>query len=99
MRTWIAIFVLALAAMLLVSNASGTIGNLDSNTFGYLARGVALLIFVGGGVLARYRGHAGDIFRDTVTWAALGLALITLYSYRHELLQIAGRLAGELNFQ
>jgi hypothetical protein len=48
-RTWIAIFVLALAAMLLVSNASGTIGNLDSNTFGYLARGVALLIFVGGG--------------------------------------------------
>ena len=51
MRTWIAIFVLALAAMLLVSNASGTIGNLDSNTFGYLARGVALLIFVGGGGL------------------------------------------------
>lgn len=82
--------------MLLVSNDSGTIANLDSNTFGYLALGTALLVFIGGGVLTRYRGQAGAMFRDAVTWAALGLALVTLYSYREELLPIAGRLAGEL---
>ena len=34
--------------------------------------------------------------RDAVTWLALGLALVTLYSYREELLPLAGRLVGEL---
>lgn len=82
--------------MLLVSNESGVIANLDSNTFGYLALGVALLVFLGGGLLSRYRGRASFILRDAVTWAALGLALVTLYSYRDDLLPIAGRLAGEL---
>ena len=43
------LFVLALAAMLLVSNESGTIANLDADTFGYVALGVALLVFIGGG--------------------------------------------------
>ena len=96
MSAWIAIFVLALAAMLLVSNSSGTIANIDSDTFGYVALGVALLVFIGGGVLVRYRGQAGVMFRDAITWIALGLALVTLYSYREELLPMAGRLAGEL---
>ena len=96
MPAWIALFILALAAMLLVSNGSGTIANLDSNTFGYVALGTALLVFVGGGVVARYRGQADAMFRDAVTWVALGLALVTIYSYRDELLPVAGRLAGEL---
>jgi len=93
---WIALFILALAAMLLVSNESGTIANLDTSTFGYVALGTALLVFIGGGVLARYRGQAGAMLRDAVTWVALGLALVTLYSYRDVLWPIAGRLAGEL---
>jgi aspartyl protease family protein len=93
---WIAIFILALAAMLLVSNDSGTIANLDSNTFGYVALGTALLVFIGGGVLARYRGQAGAMIRDAVSWVALGLALVTIYSYRDVLLPLAGRVAGEL---
>ena len=96
MTAWIALFILALAAMLLVSNESDTIANLDTSTFGYVALGTALLVFIGGGVLARYRGQAGAMLRDAVTWVALGLALVTLYSYRDVLLPIAGRLAGEL---
>jgi aspartyl protease family protein len=47
-------------------------------------------------VLIRYRGQAGAMFRDAITWVALGLALVTLYSYRDDLLPMAGRLAGEL---
>jgi aspartyl protease family protein len=82
--------------MLLVSNESGTIANLDTNTFGYVALGTALLVFIGSGLLARYRRQAGAMFRDAVTWVALGLALITIYSYRDVLLPMAGRLAGEL---
>lgn len=82
--------------MLLVSNDSGIIANLDSNTFGYVALGVALLVFLGGGMLSRYRGQASSMLRDAVTWTALGLALVTLYSYRDDLMPMAERLAGEL---
>jgi aspartyl protease family protein len=94
--TWLALFILALAAMLLLANDSGTIAGVDSDTFGYVALMVALAVFVGGGVLWRYRGRAGPMLRDAVTWAALGLGLVTLYAYKDTLVPIAGRVAGEL---
>jgi aspartyl protease family protein len=93
---WIALFILAFAAMLLVSNDSGTIANIDTTTFGYLALSTALLVFLSGGMLTRYGGRAGNMLRDAVTWAALGLSLVAVYSYRGELIPFAGRLAGEL---
>ena len=96
MTTWLALFILALAAMLLLANDSGTIAGVDSDTFGYVALMVALAVFVGGGVLWRYRGRAGPMLRDAVTWAALGLGLVTLYAYKDTLVPIAGRVAGEL---
>ena len=36
------------------------------------------------------------MFRDAVTWVALGLALVTIYSYGDVLLPLVGRVAGEL---
>jgi aspartyl protease family protein len=96
LSAWIAIFILALGTMLLVSTDAGTIAGLDSATFAYLAMGLALLVFIGGGLSWRYSGRAGAMFRDAVTWVALGLALVTLYSYRDVLLPIAARVAGEL---
>ena len=53
-------------------------------------------MFLSGGMLTRYGGRAGNMLRDAVTWAALGLALVAVYSYRGELIPFAGRLAGEL---
>jgi aspartyl protease family protein len=94
--TWVALFVLALAAMLLVANDAGTIAGLDSATFGYVALLLALAIFVGGGLLGSYRGRAGVMVRDAVTWLALGLGLVTLYAYKDELMPIAARVVGEL---
>lgn len=96
MTTWLALFILALAAMLLVANDSGTIAGLDSNVFGYVALLVALTVFVGGGMLGSYRGRAGTMLRDAVTWLALGLGLVTVYAYKDELLPIAARVVGEL---
>ena len=96
MTTWLALFILALAAMLLVANDSGTIAGLDSNVFGYVALLVALAVFVGGGMLGSYRGRAGTMLRDAVTWLALGLGLVTVYAYKDELLPIAARVVGEL---
>jgi len=94
--TWVALFILALAAMLLVSNESGMIAGLDSDTFGYVALLLALAVFVGGGMLGSYRGRIGSMTRDAVTWLALGLGLVTLYAYKEELMPIAARVVGEL---
>lgn len=96
MTTWIALFILALGAILLVSNDSGTIAGLDSTTFGYLAFFAALLVYLGGGLLGSYGGGAGNMARDAVTWIALGLGLVTLYAYKDELMPIAARVVGEL---
>lgn len=96
MSTWIALFILALGAMLLVSNESGMIAGLDSTTFGYAALCLALLVFIGGGMLGSYSGRAGAMLRDAVTWLALGLGLVTVYAYKDELMPIAARVVGEL---
>jgi aspartyl protease family protein len=94
--TWLALFILALAAMLLVSNESGMIAGLDSDVFGYVALLLALAVFVGGGLLGSYRGRIGSMTRDAVTWLALGLGLVTIYAYKDELMPIAARVVGEL---
>jgi aspartyl protease family protein len=96
MTTWLALFILALAAMLLVSNESGMIAGLDADMFGYVALLVALAVFVGGGMLGTYRGRVGAMVRDAVTWLALGLGLVTIYAYREDLMPIAARVVGEL---
>jgi aspartyl protease family protein len=94
--TWLALFILALAAMLLVSNDSGMIAGLDSDVFGYVALLLALAVFIGGGLLGSYRGRIGSMTRDAVTWLALGLGLVTIYAYKDELMPIAARVVGEL---
>jgi aspartyl protease family protein len=96
MTTWLALFILALGAMLLISNDSGLIAGLDSTTFGYVAFLLALLVFIGVGMLGSYRGRVGTMARDAVTWLALGLGLVTLYTYRDELMPIATRVVVEL---
>jgi len=96
MTTWLALFILALAGMLLVSNDSGMIANIDATTFGYAAFLLALLVYVAGGLVGRYVGGGGAMVRDAVTWLALGLGLVTLYAYKNELTPIAARVVGEL---
>jgi aspartyl protease family protein len=94
--TWLALFILAFAAILLVADESGMIAGLDATTFGYVALFLALLVFIGGGMLGSYRGRAGTMVRDAVTWLALGLGLIAIYAYKDELMPIAARVVGEL---
>ncbi|XSG81173.1 MAG: retropepsin-like aspartic protease family protein [Methyloligella sp. ZOD6] len=96
MSTWVALFILAFGAILLLSDSTESVANVDAEMFGYVVMSLALLIFIGGGVFARYGGRAGAMFRDLVTWAALGLALVTIYTYRDALLPVADRVMGEL---
>jgi len=94
--TWLALFILALGAMMLVGDDTGMIAGLDATTFGYVAFFLALLVYVAGGLVTRYAGGTGAMFRDAVTWLALGLGLVTLYAYKDELTPIAARVVGEL---
>lgn len=96
MTTWVALFILALGAMMLVSNESGMIAGLDTATFAYAAFFMALLVYIAGGLVTRYGGGAGAMARDAVTWLALGLGLVTLYAYKDEITPIAARVVGEL---
>ncbi len=96
MTTWLALFILALGAMLLVSNDSGMIAGVDATTFGYVAVFSALLVYLVGGMMSHYGGRASAMVRDAVTWFALGIALVTLYSYKEEIAPIAARVVGEL---
>lgn len=96
MSVWIALFILALGAMFLVADSNGTIAGLDSTTLGYAIFCVALLVYLAGGMLSQYSGRAAPFLRDAVTWLALGLGLVTIYTYRETLLPMAGRVAGEL---
>ena len=96
MTTWLALFILALSGMFLVSNDSGMIAGIDATTFGYAAFLLALLVYVSGALVGRYVGGGGAMFRDAVTWLALGLGLVTVYAYKNELTPIATRVVGEL---
>ena len=96
MTTWLALFILAFGSMLLVSNESGMIAGLDETTFGYLVLWLALLVYLLGGLMSRYGGRANWLVRDAVTWLALGLALVTAYSYKEEIAPLAARVVGEL---
>ncbi|HUU67748.1 MAG TPA: TIGR02281 family clan AA aspartic protease [Methyloceanibacter sp.] len=96
MTTWLALFILALGAMMLVSDDTGMIVGLDVTTFGYVALLLALLVYVAGGLVTRYAGGTSAMFRDAVTWLALGLGLVTVYAYKDDLTPIAARVVGEL---
>jgi aspartyl protease family protein len=94
--TWLALFILALAAVLLVTDESGMIAGLDSTTFGYVAFLLAFLVFIAGGMVGSYSGRAGSMMRDAVTWLALGFGLVALYAYKDDLMPIAARVVVEL---
>lgn len=93
---WLLLGILAAAlAVLILNHEGGESFGLANRDFGQLATLVAILIFVGAGVLGRPLG-VSTIIRSTIAWALVILFLAGLYASRDELGGFAGRLLGAL---
>lgn len=58
---------------------------------------IALLVFLGGGLMVRGRHRIGGILKSLLAWSAIGLVAIAGYAYRHELTMVWQRVVGELS--
>ncbi|MCY3830584.1 MAG: TIGR02281 family clan AA aspartic protease [Rhodospirillaceae bacterium] len=58
---------------------------------------IALLIFLGGGLMVRGRHRIGGILKSILAWSAIGLVAVAGYAYRHELTMVWQRVAGEIS--
>ena len=94
---WLVLIALLVGGLILVLSRDGeTIGGFDASTFAALLMSGAMLVFIGAAAIAGYGGRVGPMIRDLAIWAAIALALVTGYTYRGELTQIANRITGEL---
>ena len=94
---WIGIAVLVLAAIvLMLRHSDGMVGNMSNADFASLASGVALLIVIGGSMIASRRFNAGSALKHATVWLGALLILVTLYSYRFEFAALGSRVFGEL---
>jgi len=97
MGAWIALGIVILAGLILVlPQDAGTLSGLESSDIAILASGIALLVFIGFPMLGDYRDRMGQAAKDFLSWMAIGLVLVTGYSFRDELAPILARVSGEL---
>lgn len=97
MSAWLALGLLVVAGLVLVLNHdAGSIAGFDNADFAGIVALLALLIFLGGSLFGSYRGRLAKGLRDAVIWGAFAFVLIALYSFRNDLMFVAGRVAGEL---
>src|SRR5438874_2615835 len=64
--------------------------------FASLVYKIALLIFIGGAVLALFRERVAEAFQAAAFWVLIGLLLALGYTYRHDLRDIGERVLAEL---
>ncbi len=87
--TWIALGLLLVATAGLVLMHGTETGAVLNDDLARLAALLALLIFIGGGVWSGYRGQIGLALQQAIVWIGIGLALVTLYSFRADLERLA----------
>jgi aspartyl protease family protein len=94
---WVLLAGLLIALLILIArHGEGRIGVLSSAQFGSLAYKIALLVFVGAGVLIMFRGRFAQALTAAVLWVLLALILVVGYSYRFELRDVSDRVIAEL---
>jgi len=94
---WIVLLVLGIGALLLVlRHDQGTIAGFETGDFASLVYKIALLIFIGGAVLALFRERVAQAFQAAIFWVVGGLLLAVGYTYRQDLRDIGDRVLSEL---
>jgi len=94
---WVLLIGLALAFLVLVlRHDEGTIAGLSNQDFASLAVKVALLVFVGGSVLAMFRHRFTEALEAALFWAVLAMLLAAAYAYRAELRDVGDRVLAEI---
>jgi aspartyl protease family protein len=83
-------------AVLIATSAQDAITNLLRHDFSGLLLKAAIVIFVGGLVLAFYRERFSRALEAAMFWAVVGLVLLIAYTYRVELQETADRVLAEL---
>src|SRR5437762_12425022 len=94
---WVLLLVLGIGALLLVlRHDQGTIAGFETGDFASLVYKIALLIFIGGAVLALFRERVAQAFQAAIFWVVVGLLLAVGYTYRQDLRDIGDRVLSEL---
>ena len=94
---WLLLIGLAIALVVLVArHEEGTIGPFLTEDFASLAVKIALLVFIGGTVLALFRERFSQALEAALLWVVVALLLVFGYTYRFELRDAGERIAAEL---
>src|SRR5262245_29920412 len=94
---WVLLLIVAIGLLALVlRHDQGTIGGLETGDFASLIYKIALLIFIGGAVLALFRERIAEAFQAAMFWVVIGLLLAVAYTYRNDLRDVGERVLAEL---
>ena len=94
---WVLLLLIGIGLLALVlHHDQGTIAGFETGDFASLIYKIALLIFIGGAVLALFRERVAEAFQAAIFWVVVGLLLAIGYTYRHDLRDIGDRVLSEL---
>jgi aspartyl protease family protein len=94
---WFLLLLIGIGLLALVlRHDQGTIATLETGDFASLVYKIALLVFIGGAVLALFRDRIAQAFQAAMLWVVVGLVLALGYTYRHDLRDIGDRVLSEL---
>ena len=97
MRAVIAFALVGAASLALaLTPADTTLLGLSESEFARLVYGGAIAFVLTGSLMWRYQGRLGEAVSDFLFWVALLAVLVTVYSYRFELVALGGRVISEL---
>ena len=93
---WFLLLLIGIGLLVLVlRHDAGTVAGFETGDFAALVYKIALLIFIGGAVLALFRERIAEAFQAAMFWVVIGLLLAVGYTYRHDLRDIGERVLAE----
>ena len=93
---WFLLLLIGIGLLVVVLRYDSDIAGFEAGDFASLIYKIALLIFIGGAVLAMFRDRIAEAFQAAMFWVVIGLLLAVGYTYRHDLREVGERVLAEL---